>query len=193
MSCSNCSFLTCIQISQEAGQVVWYSHLFKNFPQFVVIHRVKGFGIVNKAEVDVSLELSCFSMIQWMLTIWSLFPLPFLNPAWTSGSSQFTYCWSLVWHKSCWRRLPLAPFRRWADNPQIGEQLHQRSCHTVVKVLGPTVDFPTWGSGKKTENAGEFDFEDQYDLTTELAQDWGNRLLEGTNKTLCTPGPRRKE
>ena len=49
-----------MQISQEAGQVVWYFHLFKNFPQFVVIHTVKGFGIVNKAEIDVFLELSCF-------------------------------------------------------------------------------------------------------------------------------------
>ena len=49
-----------MQISQEAGQVVWYSHLFKNFPQFVVIHTVKGFGIVSTAEVDVFLELSCF-------------------------------------------------------------------------------------------------------------------------------------
>ena len=54
VSSSNGCFLTCIQISQEAGQV-WYSHLFKNFPQFVVIHSVKDFGIVNKAEVDVSL------------------------------------------------------------------------------------------------------------------------------------------
>ena len=51
--------LTCIQLSQEAGQVVWYSHLLKNFPQFIVIHTVKGFGIVNKAEIDVFLELSC--------------------------------------------------------------------------------------------------------------------------------------
>ena len=50
----------CIQISQEAGKVVWYSHLFNNFPPFVVIHTVKGFGIVNKAEIDVFLELSCF-------------------------------------------------------------------------------------------------------------------------------------
>ena len=57
---SNCCLLTCIQISQEAGQVVWYSHLFQNFPQFIVIHRVKGFGRVNKAEVDVFLELFCF-------------------------------------------------------------------------------------------------------------------------------------
>ena len=60
MSGPNCCFLTCIQISQEAGKVVWYSHLFKNCPQFVVIYTVKGFGIVNKAEVDVFLELSCF-------------------------------------------------------------------------------------------------------------------------------------
>ena len=62
MSSSNCCFLTCIQISQGAGQVVWYSHLFQNFPQFIVIHTVKGFGIVNKADIDVFLELSinCF-------------------------------------------------------------------------------------------------------------------------------------
>ena len=60
MCSSNCCFLTCIQISQEAGKVVWYSPFFKNFPQFVVIHTVKGFGIVNKAEVDVFLELSGF-------------------------------------------------------------------------------------------------------------------------------------
>ena len=60
MSSSNCCFLTCKQISQEAGQVVWYSHLFQNFPQFIVIHTVKGFDIVNKAEIDVFLKLSCF-------------------------------------------------------------------------------------------------------------------------------------
>ena len=60
MSGSNCCFLTYIQISQEAGQVVWYSHLLKNFPQFIVICTIKGFGIVNKAEIDVFLELSCF-------------------------------------------------------------------------------------------------------------------------------------
>ena len=143
MSSSNCCFLTCIQVSQEAVQVVWYSHLVKNFPQFIVIHTVKGFGIVNKAEVDVFLELSCFfddladignlisgssafsktslniwkftvhvllkpglenfehslafSVIQCMLTIWSLVPLRFLNPDCTSGNSQFIYCWSLTW------------------------------------------------------------------------------------------------
>ena len=62
-----------------------------------MIHTVKGFSVVNEAEVDVFLELSCFSMIQCMLAICSLGPLPFLNPACTSGSSQFTYVWSLTW------------------------------------------------------------------------------------------------
>ena len=58
MSSSTCCLLSCIQISQEAGQVVWYSHLLKNFPQFIVIHTVKGFGIVNKVAIDILLELS---------------------------------------------------------------------------------------------------------------------------------------
>ena len=87
MSISNCCFLTCIQISQEAGQVVWYSHLFKNFPQFVAIHTVKGFGIVNKEEEMFFWNSLAFLMIQRMLAIWSLVPLPFLNTTWTSGSS----------------------------------------------------------------------------------------------------------
>ena len=60
MSSSNCCFLTCIQVFQEAGEVVWYSHLFQNFSQFVVIHTVKGFRVVNEAEVDVFLEFSWF-------------------------------------------------------------------------------------------------------------------------------------
>ena len=98
MSSSNCCFLSCIQISQETGQVVWYSHLLKNFPQFVVIHTVKGFSIVNEAEVDFIFWFSlAFSVIQQMLAIWSLVPLRFLNPVWTSESSWFTYCWSLAW------------------------------------------------------------------------------------------------
>ena len=58
MSSSNCCFLTCLQISQEAGKVVWYSHLFQNFPPFVVIHTVKAFNIVNEA--DVFLEFPHF-------------------------------------------------------------------------------------------------------------------------------------
>ena len=97
MSSSNCCFLTCIQISQEAGQVVWYSHLFQNFPQFVVIHTVKGFGIVSKAKIDVfsgTLLLFQWSSRYWQLDLWFLC---LSKTTWTSGSSQFTYCWSLAW------------------------------------------------------------------------------------------------
>ena len=83
MSSSNCCFLTCIHVSQEAGQVVWCSHLSQNFPQFIVIHIVKGFGIVDKAEIDVFLELSCF----------------FHDPAdvgnFISGSSASSILWTL--------------------------------------------------------------------------------------------------
>ena len=72
--------------------MVWYSHLLKNFPQFVVIHTVKGFSIVNKAEAAVFWKSLAFQMIQRMLTMLSLVPLPFLNLVLTSGNSQFTYC-----------------------------------------------------------------------------------------------------
>ena len=61
MSSTNCCFLTCIQISQEVSKVLWYSHLLKNFPQFVVIRTVKGFDVFNKAKADDFLELYCFS------------------------------------------------------------------------------------------------------------------------------------
>ena len=85
MSSSNCCFLTCVQTSQEAGQVVWYSHLFQNFPQFVVVHTVKGFGIVNKAEVDVFMELFCF------------FDDPLDVGNLISGSSAFSKCILNIW------------------------------------------------------------------------------------------------
>ena len=88
MSSSNCCFLTCIEVSQKACQVVWYSHLFQNFPQFIVIHTVEGFGIVNKAERDVFLELSCF----------------FDDPAdignLISGSSAFSKTSLIIWNFS---------------------------------------------------------------------------------------------
>ena len=84
MSSSNCCFLTCIQVSQEAGQMVWYPISFKNFPQFAVI-QVKGFGVVIEAEVNIFLGLSCFCDD----------PVHVVNLI--SGSSRFTYCWSLAW------------------------------------------------------------------------------------------------
>ena len=86
---SNCCFLTCIQIPEKAGKVVWYFPLFKNLSQFVVIHTVKGLHIINE-EVEVFFWNSLvFSLIQRMLAIWSLVPLPFLNPAFISGSFWF--------------------------------------------------------------------------------------------------------
>ena len=97
MSSSNCCFLTYIQVSQEADQVVWYSHLFHNFPQFIVIHTVKGFGIVNKAEIDVFLELSCFfddpANVGNLISSSSTFSKTSLN----IFVFMFTYCWSLAW------------------------------------------------------------------------------------------------
>ena len=81
MSISNCCFLTCIQVSQEAAQVIWDSHLFQNFPQFVVIHTVKGFGIVNKAETNVFLELSwTVSGLKFFLFLFFLSLSPSYSP-----------------------------------------------------------------------------------------------------------------
>ena len=77
--------------------MVWSSHFLKNYPQFVVIYTVKGFGVINQAEIDVFLELSCF--FNDIVDDGNLISgsSAFLNPVWTYGSSQFTYCWSLAW------------------------------------------------------------------------------------------------
>ena len=91
MSSSNCCFPTCIQVSQEAGQVVWYSHIFQNFPQFIVIHRVIGFGTVNKAEIDVFLRRFYYHSRMWTSLTWSC-------------SRQFS-CTSQSWFQSS----PLLP------------------------------------------------------------------------------------
>ena len=85
MSSSNCGFLTCIQDSHEAGQVVWYSHLFENSAQFIVTYTVKGFGIVNKAEIDVFLKLSCF--FNYPASVGNL----------VSGSSAFSKSSLIIW------------------------------------------------------------------------------------------------
>ena len=117
MSSSNCCFLTWIQISQEAGKVVWYSHFFKNFQQFVVIHTVKEFDIVNKAKVDVFLELSCFfddpaevgnlisgssAFSKSTLNIWKFMVHVLLKPGLKNFEHYFTSMWdecncAVVW------------------------------------------------------------------------------------------------
>ena len=106
MSGSNCCLLTCIQISQEAGQAVWYSHLLKNFSQFVVIYTVKGFGIVNKEKVDAFLELLLFddpanvgnlnsgssAFSKTSLNIWKFMVHDLLKP----GLQNFEYYFTIV-------------------------------------------------------------------------------------------------
>ena len=74
--------------------------VFPSLSEFSTVYcdpHSQSFGIVNKAETDVCLELSCFFHDPADLAIWSLVPLPFLKPAWTSESSRFMYCWSLAW------------------------------------------------------------------------------------------------
>ena len=117
MSSSNCCFLTCIQVSQEAGQVVWYSYLFQNFWQFIVIHTVKGFGTVSKAEIDVFMELSCFfdnpldvsnlisgssAFSKTSLNIWKFTVHVLLKPGLENFEHYFTSVWdecicAVVW------------------------------------------------------------------------------------------------
>ena len=103
VSGSNCCFLTCIQISQEAGKVVWYFHLSKNFPQFVVIHIVKGFSVVNEAEVDVFLEFPCFfydpedplAVCKSSLNIWQFLVLVLLKPSLKDFEHNLASMWNV--------------------------------------------------------------------------------------------------
>ena len=131
MSSSNRCFLTCIQFSQEAGQVVCYSHLFQNFPQFVVIHTAKDFGIVNKAEIHIFLELSCFlddpmdvgnlisgssafsksSLNTWKFTVHVL---------WKPGLENFEHYFASMWGEhNCvviWAFFGIAFLLNWNEN-----------------------------------------------------------------------------
>ena len=158
MSSSNCCFLTCIQISQDAGHMVWYSHLLKNFPQFVVIHTVKGIGIVNKAEIDVFLELSCFfddpadvgnlisgsaAFSKFSLNIWK-FSVHILLKL---GLENFEHYFAIMWDEcNCvivWAFFGIAFLRDWNENwpfpvlwpllciSNLLEYLVQH-CHTII-------------------------------------------------------------
>ena len=131
MSTSNCCFLTCIQVYREAGQVVWYSHLFKNFPQFIVIHTVKGFDIVNKAETDAFLELSCSfndpahvgnlisgssAFSKSSLNIWKFTVHKLLKP----GLENFEHYFASIWDEcNCavvWTFFGIAFLQDWNEN-----------------------------------------------------------------------------
>ena len=143
-SSSNCCFLTCIQISQEAGQRVWYSHLYKNFPQFVVVHAIKCFGIVNKAEVDILLEFSRFfydpmdvgnlisgssAFSKSSLNIWK-YPVHVL---FKPGLKNFMHYFARVWDEcNCavvWTFFGIAFLWNWNEN-------------WPFPVLGPLMSFP---------------------------------------------------
>ena len=89
-SSSNCCFLSCIQASQETGKVVWYSHLLNNFPQFVVINMVKGFHVVNEAEVDIFLEFPC--LVYDSVDVGNLIPGSFVF------SKSSLYIWKYMVH-----------------------------------------------------------------------------------------------
>ena len=131
MSNSNCCFLTCIQISQEAGQVVWYSHLFWNFPQFIVIHTVKGFGIVNKAKIDIFLELSCFfsdsvdvgnsisgssAFSKTSLNIWKFTVHVLLKPGLENVEHYFTSMWDECNCAVVWAFFGISLICDWKEN-----------------------------------------------------------------------------
>ena len=142
ISSSKCCFLTCIQISQEAGQVVWYSHLFKNFPQFVVIHTVKGFGIVNKA--DVFLELRCFfdepadvgnlisgssAFSKSSLNIWKFMVHIQLKPGFENFEHYFASMWDECNCVVVWAFFDIAFLWDWNEN-------------WLFPVLWPLLSFP---------------------------------------------------
>ena len=131
MSSSNFCFLTCIQISKEAGQVVWYSHLFQNFPQFIVIHIVKGCGLVNKVEIDVFLELSCFfddpvdidnlisgssAFPKSSLNIWKFTVHILLKPSLENFEHYFTSVWDECNCAVVWAFFGIAFLWDWYEN-----------------------------------------------------------------------------
>ena len=110
--------------------MIWYSHLFKNFPQFVVVHTIKSFGIVNKTEVDIFLESFVFLMIQQMLAILYLVPLPskyslniwkfMVHVLLKPGLENFEHYFASMWDEcSCavvWAFLGIAFLWNWNGN-----------------------------------------------------------------------------
>ena len=131
MSSSNGCFLTCIQISQETGKVVWYSQLFQTLAQFIVIHTVQGFGVVNKAEIDVFLELSCFfsdpadvgnlnsgssAFSKTNLNIWKFMVHVLLKPGLENFEHYFTSVWNECNCAVVWAFFGIAFLRDWNEN-----------------------------------------------------------------------------
>ena len=131
LSSSSCCFLTRIEVSQEAGQMVWYSHLFQNFAQFIVIHTVKGFGLVNKEEINVFLELSCFfndpvdvgnlisgssAFSQTSLNIWKFTVHVLLKPGLEIFEHYFINVWIECKYLVVWAFFGIAFLWDWNEN-----------------------------------------------------------------------------
>ena len=131
MSGSNCCFLTCIRVFQELGKVVRYSHLFKNIPQFVVIHTVKGFSIVNEAEVDAFLEFSCIlydptdvgnlisgssAFSKSSLNIWKFMVHILLKPGLENLEDYFANVWDEYNCVVVWAFFGIALLWDWSEN-----------------------------------------------------------------------------
>ena len=159
MSSSNCCFLTCIQISQEAGQVVWYSHLFKNFPQFFVIHTVKGFGVVNKADTDVFLELSCFfddptyvgnlifgssAFSKSSLNIWKFTVHILLKPGLENFEHYFAGMWEEYNRAVVWTFFGIALLWDWNENGPFPVLWHCRVFQICWHIECSTLTSPSF-------------------------------------------------
>ena len=130
MSSSNCCFLTCIQVSQETGKVVWYFHLLKNFPQFTAIYTVKSFSLINKAEVDV-LEHACFfddpvdvgnlisgssAFSKSSLNIWNFLVHILLKPHLKDFEHYFASMWNACKCMVVWTFFGIAFLWDWNEN-----------------------------------------------------------------------------
>ena len=130
MSGSNCCFLTCIQVLQEEGKMVWYSHIFKNFSQFVVIHTVKGFGVVSEAEGDAFLDFSCFfydatdvgnlisdssAFSKSSLNIWKFSVYVLLNPQLENFEHYFASMWDECYCAVVWTFFGIALLCNWSE------------------------------------------------------------------------------
>ena len=162
MSSFNCCFMVCIQVSQEAGQVVWYSHLFQNFSQFIVIHTVEGFGIVNEAEIDVFLELSCFfddpadvgnltsgssAFSNTILNIWNFMVHVLLKPGLENFKHYFTSVWDECNCAVVWAFFGIAFLWDWNENwpfPVLWPLLSFPICGHIECSTFPASSFRIW-------------------------------------------------
>ena len=164
MCSSNCWFLTCISVSQDAGQVAWYSHLFQNFPYFIVVHRVKSFCIVSKTEVDVFLEFSCCfnnpsdvgnmisgssAFYKTILVIWKFMVHVLLKPGLENFEHYFTSMWDECNRAVVWAFFGIAFLWDWNENwpfPVLWPLLSFQICWHIECSTFTASSFRIWNS-----------------------------------------------